>query len=224
MKRLPPKKAKGKENKQILTYPIPVRADEAIVKKLEKTLKLARVVANHYLEIFYQKEWLERIEEITIESEKKAYKDLEPLAPERNKNLPSRINRGILEIVGRALRSIQARKALYRALVSLDNDPARWDYRRLIDTKGIFAKSEYVHNLAEQTQNYLAQFSPWLLRLEDFGEILVEKIKNGQDPLSQYLRENFSADLQAALNEYTKGEQLSPLLADEPREKGMIYC
>ena len=203
-------KVESKET-QILAYPIPVRtaskkATKENATKLRNTLKLARVMANYYLKGLYNNEILE----LVSNSRKKSYKELEGLVPSRQAKVPSRINRGILEIVGRTLRSIQARKALYEALQCLGNDPEKWNYRRLIEEKGIFAKSQQVNNLAEQTQNYIKEYA-WQFRLNDLGKSLIEKIANANDPVSQYIKEKFPEEL---LIQYQKDGKLTEQLQE----------
>ena len=86
----------------------------------------------------------------------KAYKILEKITPNTGrKKLPSRINRGALEIVGRTLRSLNERAKLFECLKEIDDNPESWDYQKLIDEKGIYAKGQYIRNIAEQAQNYL---------------------------------------------------------------------
>ena len=143
------KNIKKRGNVEILSYPLPIREE---TKKITNTLKLVKALENRYLQIFYNEDVLDQLKS----SGKKAYKVLESLMPlgMRGK-IPSRINRGILEISGRVLRSINERRVLYHHLLELGNIPKKWNYRKLITAKNIYAKAEYVRNLAEQTQNYI---------------------------------------------------------------------
>ena len=131
-----------------LSYPLPIRAER---EKITRTLQLAKGLANRYLEHMYNEETLTHL----AQSSRKAYKVLEPIISKKVRNIPSRLNRGILEVVGRTLRSVNERKKIFEALSELGHDPSKWNYRQLIEKKNIYAKAEYVRNLAEQTQNYI---------------------------------------------------------------------
>lgn len=132
---------------QTLSYPIPLRFESS---RLHLLLRLSQAITNQYLKLAYRQEILALLEE----SDKKSYKILEPLMP--SFGIPSRINRGILEMTGRTLRSINERRKLFDALVEMEDNPDKWEYRKLIRRKGVYAKSQYVTNLKEQTQNYLS--------------------------------------------------------------------
>ncbi|MFQ6042131.1 MAG: zinc ribbon domain-containing protein [Candidatus Poribacteria bacterium] len=134
---------------QTLSYPIAIRCKRN--KQIINTLFFFRKVINFYLRQFFNKISIEKLDE-----KKYAYKCLEKIAIQRRYYIPSRINRGLLEIAGRILRSIKDRRELYSLLLELSNDPGEWDYKRLIK-KEIYKKSQYVENLKEQALNYIKE-------------------------------------------------------------------
>ena len=85
----------------------------------------------------------------------KAYKILEPEFRELNQEerVPSRVNRCLLEEVGRIFRAQLDRKEIYDKLKKLRSDPKKWNYRILMK-EGIFVKAEYVTNIKEQALNF----------------------------------------------------------------------
>ena len=135
---------------QPLTFPLPLRCPPEQQKKLLATLQVTKSKANEYLQVAYTPETLQ----ILKKSGKKAYKVLEYELAVASPKFPSRINRGILEIVGRTLRAISERKGLFDELVNLGIEPRKWDYSKLISKKNIYAKAQYVQNLKEQVLNY----------------------------------------------------------------------
>jgi putative transposase len=143
------KKKKGSE--QTLSYPLPIRCAQKA--KIIETLNLTQSATNKYLWQGYEEEILNELQE----KRKKAYKILEPLIGKSlpGEKLPSRINRGTLEIAGRILRTVNNRKILFDALMKLDRDPETWNYKRLIDEQQLFIKSQYIQNIKEQTLNFV---------------------------------------------------------------------
>lgn len=143
-------KKKKKTQGQTLTYPIVLRGEGQ--EKIARTLHRLQEITNHYLPKNYNPETLY---ELGL-SDKKAYKLLESNVARRwKKKVPSRVNRGMLEITGRILRTIEDRKKLYELLVTtFGQNPVAWDYQKLIKEKGIYVKSQYIKNLAEQTENF----------------------------------------------------------------------
>lgn len=143
-------KKKGKRGGvETLSYPIPLRCEHQ--EKIVRLLKLVQKVGQRRMRQAYKKEILDALKE----KGKKAYKILEPLLEVKaRKKLTSRLHRGVLEVVGRTLRSINQRRELFEELKSVSEDPEKWDYRKLIKAKGVYAKAEYVKNLAEQTINF----------------------------------------------------------------------
>ena len=154
-------KKKRKGVWQTLTYPLPIRGQS--VECLLCTLSHTQAVANEYLKQGYNRLILQSLRD----SGKKAYKILEPLLP-RPAGLPSRVNRGILEVTGRTLRAISDRQYLFEQLLSLDMAVTQWDYRALIADRDLYKKSQYVANLREQTLNYIAKHG---IPPEDFFQL-----------------------------------------------------
>lgn len=141
---------KTKKHVETLSYPIALRTEHN--EQIVKLLKIAQKVANQRLRQGYKSETLDELKE----SKKKAYKVLEPiLKVNARKKLSSRLNRGVLEVVGRTLRAINDKRELFRHLLDLGSEPQKWNYKKLIKEKGIFAKAEYVKNIAEQTANFI---------------------------------------------------------------------
>jgi len=98
--------------------------------------------------------------ELLGDDTKKAYKILEPMTPSPwDTRIPSRVNRGILEVAGRILRTVNARRNLFDLLVqTFGQNPSTWSYKKLIEKHQIYIKSQYITNISEQTQNFfLAQ-------------------------------------------------------------------
>ena len=139
------------KNGQVLAFPIPIRCEETI-KKLRETLDYVQKKTNEYLEFAHEHKLYDVFAE---EKGKYAYKILEPIFVEmyRKSQFPSRINRGVLEIVGRTMRQVRDRKSLFCKLISICSDPKKWT-SRLLQKEGLFVKEEYVKNLKEQVINY----------------------------------------------------------------------
>jgi len=143
------KKAKNKKKWQTLCYPIPIKTN---TKKIADMLELVKQASNKYLRKYCNEEILNSLEQGT----KRAYKILEDKIINEQK-LPSRINRGALEITGRTLRGFNDRKTLYELLLKVEPDPNKWDYKKLIKQEQIYKKSQYVVNLKEQMLNFIAK-------------------------------------------------------------------
>ena len=145
---------KKKKLGQTLSYPLAIRSEAN--RKIIRTLLYAQAVTKKYLRNFYQKDTLD----LLSDGMKKAYKLLEPLTPSPwYSRIPSRINRGILEVAGRILRTVNARRNLFDLLVqTFGQSPDTWSYKKLIEKHQIYIKSQYITNIAEQTENFfLAQ-------------------------------------------------------------------
>jgi len=166
-------KKKAKQG-QTLSYPLVLRGEDG--EKIVNTLFWLKEVTNKYLGKYYKPAVLEMLSG----SEKKAYKVLEPLVTSKwKKRIPSRINRGVLEITGRVLRTINARRNLFELLsTSYGDNPCQWDYRKLIEYQGIYVKAMYVQNLAEQTENFLKRKEK---PAKDLFGFLQNKEKSGKD-------------------------------------------
>ena len=135
---------------QTLSYPIAIRCEKN--KQIINTLFFFRKVINFYLRRFFDSS------KLSLLSQKKyAYKCLEKAEEAKNKRyyIPSRINRGLLEIAGRILRQVEDRRDLYSLLSSISKEPKDWDYRYLAE-KDIYRKSQYIENIKEQALNYLS--------------------------------------------------------------------
>ena len=134
----------------MLSYPLAIRSE--VNSKIIRTLQYLQPVTKKYLRRFYEKDTLD----LLSQSSKKAYKILESMTPPRSKTrLPSRVNRGILEVSGRILRTINARRDLFDLLVqTFGPDPSRWSYKKLIQKHQVYIKSQYITNLAEQVENF----------------------------------------------------------------------
>lgn len=145
-------KNKKKSQGQILSYPLAIRSEEN--RKIIRTLQYLQEGTKKYLREFYQKD----VMELLSETGKKAYKVLEPVAPKRWKaRIPSRVNRGALEVAGRILRTVNARRNLFELLVeTFGQNPDKWSYQKLIEKQQIYIKSQYISNLAEQVENFFA--------------------------------------------------------------------
>jgi transposase len=145
------KKHEKKKNSpilQILSYPLILPKQ----KELKESLEICKEVANEYL----KKGYCDKILTSLRVSKIKAYKVLEKQL-EKIRKLPSRINRGILEIVGRTLRAVNDRKSLFEVLMKMEADPDKWNYKKLIEHKEIYKKSQYIENIKEQTKNYIQE-------------------------------------------------------------------
>lgn len=130
------------------TYPIVIRCEKN--DQIINTLFFFRHVINFYLRQLYNEEAIGKLDE-----KKFAYKCLENLAINKRYYIPCRINRGLLEIVGRNLRTIKDRRELYSLLLLSEEEPEKWDYKLLRQKDNIYKKSQYVENVKEQAKNYL---------------------------------------------------------------------
>lgn len=122
-------------------------------------------VTKKYLRKFYQKGILEELKQ-----KKKAYKVLETYTPARyKKRIPSRVNRGILEVAGRILRTVNDRRKLFDFLVqTMGENPKKWSYKKIIENYHIYIKSQYITNLAEQTEKFFREHGEYP---KDFWEL-----------------------------------------------------
>lgn len=147
MSETPSRKKRKKED--VLSFPLAIRSNNNA--KIKRTLYYLHSATKQYLKKFYKQEILEELKE-----NKKAYKILEPYTPVKGKKkLPSRVNRGILEVSGRILRTINDRRNLFNLLVQkFGEDPQKWSYQKLVEQYQIYIKSQYISNLAEQVKNY----------------------------------------------------------------------
>lgn len=134
---------------EILTYSVPLLTP--FNQEILNTLSLAKRAGNYFLRKLFHKEILESLFTRVLP----AYKILEPIIENKDFYLPSRINRGILEITGRILRQQGDRLCLFSALLACEKDPQKWDFNLLKELKNLYEKSQYIENLAEQTENYL---------------------------------------------------------------------
>jgi len=165
---------------QTLSYPIAIRCEKN--KQIINTLFFFRHVINFYLRQSFNDESLKILSENRF-----AYKCLLSKASQKRYYIPSRINRGLLEIVGRILRTVKDRRELYFLLLSLSKDPEKWDYKLLIEKNDVYKKSQYVENIKEQVINYLENNEGFLPDLSaggaQAGDYLdlsnVPKLKNG---------------------------------------------
>ena len=133
---------------QTLTYPLAIYSSKN--EQILHTLFFFRHVINFYLRQFAREEVLEGLDDQGF-----AYKCLESRAFQKRYYLPSRIHRGVLELVGRCLRTLKDRRALYALLHTLEADPEKWDDHLLREKHGVYRKSHYVENLKEQALHYL---------------------------------------------------------------------
>lgn len=143
-----------KKQGQTLSYPLAIRSEAN--HQIIRTLLYAQAVTKKYLCHFYQRDTLD----LLGDGLKKAYKLLESRTPSPwNTRIPSRVNRGILEVAGRILRTVNARRKLFDLLVqTFGQSPSAWSYKKLIEQQQIYIKSQYITNIAEQTKNFfLAQ-------------------------------------------------------------------
>lgn len=132
---------------QTLSYPIAIYSEKN--KQIVNTLFFFRKVINFYVRQFFDSSSLSE-----LRKNKYAYKCLEKRAENKRCYIPSRINRGLLEIAGRILRTIEDRRDLYSLLTSFSLDPKDWS-SLLLKEKDIYRKSQYVENLSQQALNYL---------------------------------------------------------------------
>ena len=149
---------KKKRQRQTLSYPLAIRSEDNA--RILRTLQYLQKITNKYLHRFYQKETLE----LLCDSGKKAYKVLEGYQTRagRKTRIPSRVNRGVLEITGRTLRTTGNRKNLFELLVNtFGENPVTWKYNKLIKQKNIYIKSHYIQNLGEQTENFFEEFGTY---------------------------------------------------------------
>ncbi|MFQ6052495.1 MAG: zinc ribbon domain-containing protein, partial [Candidatus Hydrothermarchaeota archaeon] len=111
-----------------------------------------------------------------LEKNKYAYKCLEKRVENKRYYIPSRINRGLLEIAGRMLRSLKDRRELYSLLKETGKEPQDWDYE-LLKKDSLYRKSQYIENLKEQALNYLKENDSLP---EDYLDLVdFPKLKNG---------------------------------------------
>ena len=129
------------------TYPIAIRC--SYNSQIINTLFFFRHVINFYLRQFFKKEAIGKLDE-----KKFAYKCLENVAENKRYYIPCRINRGLLEIVGRILRTVKDRRELYLLLSKIEEEPEKWDYKLLVESNDVYKKSQYVENIKEQAKNY----------------------------------------------------------------------
>jgi len=132
-------------------FPIPIKNKE-IAGKLSETLAYVQEKANEYLEFAHKKKLYTVFDE---NNSKYSYKVLEPIFAKlyKKSKMPSRINRGVLEIVGRTMRQIRDRMRVFDLLMKETNDPKKWTNKLLIKNK-IFEKVDYVKNIREQVIGY----------------------------------------------------------------------
>lgn len=140
---------KKKKKGNTLSFPITIRCDKN--RAIVRTLKYLHSATQEYLKKLYKKEILEELKE-----NQKAYKILEAYTPIKwKKKLPSRINRGILEVSGRILRAMNERRNLFHLLIEkFGENPQKWSYKKLVEEYQIYIKSQYITNLAEQAENH----------------------------------------------------------------------
>ena len=141
------KKTKG----QILSFPLIIRSEAN--PKIKRTLWYAKKMSNKYLRKFYQRDILEHL---SISKVRQSYKILEPESPRKwRSKIPSRVNRGILEISGRILRVVNSRRNLFELMLEKFGDtPDKWSYKKLIAEHKIYVKSQYIQNLSEQAERF----------------------------------------------------------------------
>ncbi|WP_372364940.1 zinc ribbon domain-containing protein [Candidatus Uabimicrobium sp. HlEnr_7] len=139
------------KNGQVLAFPIPIKNKE-VAEKLRETLAYVQEKANEYLE-FAHKNKLYSV--FDGNNSKYSYKVLEPIFVKlyKKSKMPSRINRGVLEIVGRTMRQVRDRMRVFNLLMKETNDPKKWTNKLLIKNE-IFEKAHYVKNIREQVINY----------------------------------------------------------------------
>jgi len=158
---------------EILTYPIAIYGEKN--KQIINTLFFFRHVINFYL----RKLTNEEIIEGKLSETKFAYKCLENIAKNKRYYIPSRINRGLLEIAGRIERTIKDRRELYSLLLEIEKDPENWDYKLLIENLSVYKKSQYVENLKEQAINYLQNNDDGILPDDYLNLSKIPRLKNG---------------------------------------------
>ena len=158
---------------EVLTYPIAIRCEKN--KQIINTLFFFRHVINFYL----RKLTNEEIIEGKLSETKFAYKCLENIAKNKRYYIPSRINRGLLEIAGRIERTIKDRRELYSLLLEIEKDPENWDYKLLIEKNSVYKKSQYVENLKEQAINYLQNNNDGILPDDYLNLSKIPRLKNG---------------------------------------------
>jgi hypothetical protein len=122
---------------ETLTYSIPLYTEKN--KEILSTLSVAKKAENYYLRKLNKKETLFSLQNSSLP----AYKLLEPKIKNKKLYIPSRINRGILEITGRILRQQNDRESLFSLLVSCSKGPQKWDFSLLKEKKNIYKKSQY---------------------------------------------------------------------------------
>ena len=134
-----------------MAFPIVIENRE-VVEKLRETLAYVQEKANEYLIFAHENKLYEVFDE---DDKKYSYKVLEPIFCKLSKEnkIPSRINRGVLEIVGRTMRQTRDRKRLFDLLVKLSKDPKQWT-NKLLAKNGLYEKLHYVQNIKEQVINY----------------------------------------------------------------------
>ncbi|WP_173013100.1 zinc ribbon domain-containing protein [Candidatus Uabimicrobium amorphum] len=139
------------KNGQVLAYPIVIE-EKKVAEKLRETLEYVQQKSNEYLEFAHEN----RLYNVFDKNKSKySYKVLEPIFVKlyRQSKLPSRINRGVLEIVGRTMRQVRDRKRVFDLLMKKTQDPKKWTSKLLVKD-GIYIKIDYIKNIKEQVINY----------------------------------------------------------------------
>lgn len=139
---------KEKSKELHLTYPLVLDSEEN--EALLRTLDLSKRVVNYYFKKSYGPETFNYL----ASSRRPGYKVLEPMVKPRRNYLPSRVQRGMLEIVGRTYRTLNHRKELFEELCKLESEPSRWDLELLKRHGKRYRKAQEILNLGEQVLNY----------------------------------------------------------------------
>lgn len=138
---------------EILSYPIVLRGP--IEQHLLKLLDKAKQVGQEYLQCGYCDDIL-----AILQKSGRAYHLLEPLGMYQRMaiqhKLPSRVNRGILEVAGQTLRAVGDRKRVFDELQALGIPVEEWNYQKL-QVKDVYEKSQYVENIKEAVLRFIAK-------------------------------------------------------------------
>ncbi|MFQ6067248.1 MAG: hypothetical protein ACE5K3_08230 [bacterium] len=154
---------RNNEDKVTLTYPIAIRQGQEAIKKL---LKKVQGIENEMLLQLWGEEILSLLSASCRDVDSgRAWKVLENKGVTISREIPSRIRRGILEIVGRNLRQQADRKEMFDSLTSISKEPEKWDYKLLVKNKSLYKKSAYIVNLSEQVSNFVKKEGRRTVRL-----------------------------------------------------------
>lgn len=136
--------------KSSLTRSYDYRLPKDIQTDCLRTLYFLLPVENNLLEQFWSEDFLKALKGCET---KQVWKWLEPQL-ERPSNIPSRIWRGVLEQVGRILRTQADKQDLFYFLKELTTDESKWCWQLCCDNGRRFVKANYIYALKDVVERY----------------------------------------------------------------------